>query len=109
MHIIVKNYSHMNHALGKYIKNKSEYDYAMKSGGFVSSEKGHQLAESKRKSMEDKKYTPSKECVAMMNTVLGRKDKRIRLSEHPRLVDGMKKLGVKFDIPDWCPTHYKEK
>lgn len=103
--IIVKNYEHYNRALGKHIRSKAHYEEEMRKGGFVSFEEGQRLAESCKKRKE---YVPSKKCVEIVNTLERMKEKKITLSQHPRLVKAMKDGGVKFNTPDWCPSHYKE-
>lgn len=107
MNIIVKNYSHYNRALGKYIRTKQEYDYEMKSRGFVSFEEGQRLAESKNK---EKKWVPSEKCIGVVSAItqMGDKKGNIVLGNHPRLVKAMEQGGVKFTLPDWCPKHYRE-
>lgn len=105
--IIVKNYQHYNRALGKYINSKREYDYEMKSRGFVPYEEGCAMAEAKEK---EKKWKPSEKLVNMIKNAKDLADKKgnIVLGKHPKLVDAMKKQGVSFDLPDWLPQHYKE-
>ncbi len=104
MEIIVKRYEHFNRSLGKYISTKKQYNDELKRGGYVPYEEGCRLAENKQKV---KTYKPSKECVEMMRTVMDKKkDKTIVLGHYPKLVEGMKKMGMRFDIPD--PKHYKE-
>lgn len=104
MEIIVKNYSHYNRTLGKYISTKRQYLNELKRGGYVPFEEGCRLAESKKEA----KYKPSKECVDMMREVLHKNNKKIILGQHPKLVEGMKKLGVSFDTK-WLPKHYQDK
>lgn len=103
--IIVKNYQHYNRALGKYISTKKQYNEELRQQGFVSFEEGCKLAEKKSK---ESKWIPSKNCTDMMREVLDKKDKNIVLGQHPRLVDGMRKMGVKFELPDWLSKHYQE-
>lgn len=105
MDVIVKNYEHYNRALGKHISTKKQYFDELKRNGYVPYEEGCRLAE--KKQQDRKEYKPSKECVEMMRTIMDKKkDKTIVLGQHPKLVDGMKKMGMRFDIPD--PKHYKE-
>ena len=105
MEIIVKRWEHYNRELGKYISTKKQYFDELKKRGLVTFEEGCQLAEAKQK---ESKWIPSKDCTNMMREVLDKKDKNIVLGQHPRLVEGMKKLGVKFELPDWLPKHYSE-
>lgn len=106
--IIVKNYTHFNRALGKFIRNKSEYDYEMKSRGFVPYEEGCQLADNKNK---EKQWKPSDKVINMIKNTKDLADKKgnIVLGQHPKLVDAMKKQGISFEMPDWLPKHYQEK
>lgn len=105
MEIIVKKWEHYNRALGKYISTKKQYFNELRRQGFVPFEEGCRLAEKKSK---ESKWIPSKTCTDMMREVLDKKDKNIILGQHPKLVEGMKKMGVKFDLPDWLPKHYQE-
>lgn len=52
--IIIKNYEHFNRALDKYITSRSHYEKEMVKGGFVSFEKGEQMATKNR--TERQKY-----------------------------------------------------
>lgn len=101
MEIIVKNYSHYNRTLGKYIRNKREYYDTLKRRGLVPFEEGQRLAESKNKSAT---WIPSKDCTDMMRELYDKKKDKIVLGQHPRIVDGMKKMGMTFDVPKDLPT-----
>lgn len=105
--IIVRNYEHMNHALGKYITSKRHYENEMAKGGFVPFEQGQKMAEAHKKRKE---YKPSAKCVEVVKTLLNKKSKdgKITLTQHPRLMKAMKDGGMKFELPDWCPKHYRE-
>jgi hypothetical protein len=91
MEIIVKRYEHYNSALGKYIRTKQEYDYEMKTRGFISQEQGNRLAESKKKEMT---WVPSKDVVNMLREIKTQKDKDGNFKPSTRMQEGMKKLGM---------------
>jgi hypothetical protein len=98
--IVKKGYAHYNRALGKYIHNRREYFDTLKRNGFVPFEEGCRLAESKKK---EATWIPSKDCIAMGRELMQKKNKEIILGQHPRLVEGMKKLGMKFQAPKDLP------
>lgn len=106
MEIIIKRWEHYNRELGKYISTKKQYYNELKRQGFVPFEEGCRLVEKKQK---ESKWIPSKDCTDMMREVLDKKDKNITLAHYPKLVEGMRKLGVRFELPDWCPKYYQEK
>lgn len=100
MEIIVKRYEHYNRSFGKYIRNKQEYDYEMKSRGFVPYEKGCQLAESKEKVM---KWVPSKDCVDMVKATLTMGDSKGNFKPTSQMLDAMKQKGISFNLPKNMP------
>ena len=107
VNVIIKNYQHYNRALGMHISNKKQYDYEMKSRGFVSLEEGNRLAE---RHQEQKKWTPSDECIDVIKAIKSASDKKgnIVLGQHPKIVQVMKEKGMSFDMSK-LPEHYKEK
>lgn len=95
MEIIVKNYQHYNRELGMYINSKRQYFNELARRGLVPYEEGCKLAESKKKTST---WIPSHDLKNMVRELYDKKNKeKIVLGQHPRLVDGMKKLGMKFD------------
>lgn len=102
MEIIVKNYSHYNRALGKYIKSKRHYQNEMAKQGMVSYEKGRKLAE---KAKKEKPYKISDKALAIINSTHPDSKGKVKLSD--RAIDGMKDLGCSFES-QWCPKHYRE-
>jgi hypothetical protein len=99
--IVKKSYSHYNKELGKYIRNKREYIDTLKRRGLVPFEEGQRLAEKKNKEMT---WIPSKDCVNMMRELYDKKKEKIVLAQHPRIVEGMEKMGMTFDVPKDLPT-----
>ena len=102
MEIIVKKYEHYNRVLGKYISSKKQYFDELKRRGLVTYEEGCRLAESKKTAT----WIPSKDCIDMGRELMQKGDgqKKIILGQHPRLVEGMKKLGLSFKVPNDLPT-----
>ena len=114
MEIIVKRWEHINSAFknwdtpkGKYIRSKRHYYNVLKKSGLIPYEEACRIAE---KNSVEKKWVPSKDCIEMMNSVMGKGDKngKIVLGQHPKLVEAMKKKGMTFELPDWCPKHYSK-
>lgn len=97
MEIVVKKWEHFNRELGIYISNKRQYFNELARRGLVPYEEGCKLAESKRK---ESTWIPSHDLKNMVRELYDKKKEKIVLSQHPRLVDGMKKLGMKFDKGD---------
>lgn len=105
MEIIVKKYEHYNRALGKYIKSKRHYYTELDKGGYIPYEKAQQIAESKR----NKEWKPSKELVQKLNYIKTCKCDKKGNIKHPKDLVGLyQKSGMKMNVPDWCPSHYKE-
>lgn len=106
MEIICRNYEHYNRAMGKYIRSKSDYIESMKRGGYIPLEESQRLADEKQAKIS--KWVPSKDCIDVMKELYDTKKKTIRLCEKPKVVEAMKKRGMKFEIPSWCPDRFKE-
>lgn len=107
MQIIVKKYEHYNRAFGKYISSKKQYDEEMAKGGYVPFEQGEEMARKARERLH-KPYTGlSPKAEEIIRTAGNMKDKKGNLKASSKLIDGMKELGVRFELPDWCPKHYK--
>jgi len=107
MEIIVKKWEHYNRALGKHIRSKKHYIEEMKKGGFVSYDEGCRLAE-KSKSENRKEYkglSPKAEAIVKSAQLVMNKKRKI----DDRMREGMEEVGVRFELPDWCPQHYKDK
>ena len=101
-YIITKKYEHYNRSLGKYITSKKHYESEMAKGGFVSYEKGQQMAESARaKNHKDYKGLSNK-TMKFLNEVKQMADKKGNIKPSDRFIDGLKKHGVNIgrtDIP----------
>ncbi len=112
MEIIVRNYEHVNRALpnwdtpkGKYIGSRKQYENELKRGGFVAYEDGLRIAEQSSKNCEYKGLSNQAENVIKAARLSS--DSKGRIKPSDRLIEGMKSVGVKFEIPDWCPKHYR--
>ena len=93
--IIVKNYQHFNRSMGVHITSKKQYKNEMARRGFVSFSEGQQLV---KKASESKEYKPSKKALEIINSVKNSERKgKVKLND--RAIDGMKSLGMSFDIP----------
>lgn len=111
--IIVKNYEHINRSFphwdtpkGKYIRSKKHYLEEMKRGGFVAYEEGARIAEQTYHKNDYKGLNPVAENVIKAARLIS--DSKGRIKPSDRLIEGMKEVGVKFNVPDWCPKKYKE-
>ena len=113
MEIIVKNYEHFNRSfknwdtpIGKYISSRKQYEEEMKRGGFVDYEKGSRIAEQNIKKFDYKGLSLEAENVIKAAHMMS--DRKGNIKPSGRLINGMKDVGVKFNVPDWCPRYYKE-
>ena len=111
MDIFVKNYEHFNRSFnnwdtpqGKHIGSRKQYDEEMKRGGFVAYEKGLRIAEQSSK-IKYKGLSTKAENIIRAASLIGDRKRNIKPSD--RLIDGMKEVGVKFEVPDWLPKHYR--
>lgn len=105
--IIVKNYEHFNRALGKYITSKAQYEREMVKGGFVSFEKGEQMAAKNR--TERQKYdglSPDK--MKFLHQVKDMADKKGNIKISDRFVEGLKEHKVIGRDLSSLPKHYRE-
>lgn len=94
--IIVKNYEHYSHAMGKHISSKRQYDNEMAKGGYVPYEKGQQLAEQAR-ARNHKNYDGlSEKTMRFLHEVKGMADKKGNIKVSDRFVEGLKEHGVKI-------------
>lgn len=101
--IIVKRYEHYNRPMGKYIRSKRHYEEETARGGFVSLEKGKELAEKHKRDHYKPYDKPSDKAMGLIRSVADmrpNKDGKIKL--YDRQVDAMKKMGVSFD-PKFIP------
>jgi type III secretory pathway component EscV len=102
--IIVRNYEHYNRTLGKYISSKASYEKEMARQGMVSWEVGEQLAEKARKANHKDYDGLSKQAMEVCKAAKDQADNKGRLTPSTRLIDGMKKTGVCFELP----KHYRD-
>lgn len=106
--IIIKNYQHFNRALNKHITSRKHYEEEMAKGGFVSYEKGCELAEKARASQYKPYDKLSDKATELIKSASNMKDRKGKIEAGNRLIEGMKAVGVNFNVPDWCPKHYRE-
>ena len=93
VYIHVKNYSHFNRSMGKYINSKKQYQEEMRKGGYVPYDEGCQQAELSEKKLR-KEYQLSKRAeniIRGVQSVAGR-DGKVKLSD--RMIDEMKDFGA---------------
>ena len=112
--IIVKKYTHFNRSFkhwdtpkGKLIRSKAHYEEEMKRGGFVGYEEGSRIAEQTYNYNNYKRL--SSEAQDVIKAARLQSDRKGNIKPSEKLIDGMKRVGVKFNIPDWCPRHYKDR
>lgn len=96
--IIVKKYQHYNSSMGKYIKTKRDYFTEMDRGGYVSQEEGERRAKTAREQAR-KDYKLSDKARQLLYCAEQTKDKKGNIKVSDRMVDGMKDVGVNFNIP----------
>ena len=101
MEFIIKKYEHYNRSLGKHIRSKAHYENELAKGGFVPYEKGCQIAETAKRRNYKPYNSISKEAETLMREAKMSSDKKGKLKCSDRMIDGMRKLGVRFDkVPD---------
>jgi len=93
-------YKHYNRALGMHIESKAHYDYVMKRRGFVSQEKGDELARRERERRENPpKAVLSEKARNIIQAAKLRADKKGNVKLGDRTIDAMKELGVAINHP----------
>lgn len=107
MQIIIKKYQHYNRTLGKYISSKADYENEMAKQGYVSWETGEALAEKAREANRKKYDKLSDQAMGVCKAAKDQADKKGNLRPSSRLIDGMKKTGVCFDL-DKLPKAYRD-
>ena len=105
--IIVKKYEHFNRSLGKYISSKSDYEKEMAIQGYIPFEKAEVLAERARTEQRKDYKGLSKQAMEVCMAAKDQADKKGNLKASSRLIDGMKKTGVCFDL-DKLPKAYRD-
>lgn len=108
MQIIVKDYSHFNRAMGKYIKSKDHYDYEMKAGGYVDYDKANEMADKYNKESK-KAYVLSDKAKAIINAAKNGADRKGRVKLGDRTIKAMKEIGALKDIPESAPKAFHAK
>lgn len=107
MEIIVRKWEHYNRSMGKYIGSKKQYTEEMKRGGFVPYDEGCNLADRAAEKLH-KPYILSPKAESLIKSARLMTDRKGKLNVGNRLIEGMKEVGVRLELPDWCPKHYKE-
>lgn len=87
-------YTHFNRALGVKVEGKAHYEKLMKDGGYVSFEKGEELASKSGKNKAKPYDGLSKEATSFLREVRGMADSRGNIKISDRFVEGLKKHGV---------------
>jgi len=104
--IIIKNYQHYNHAMGKHISSRKQYENEMVKGGYVPFEKAEQMAETAR-ARNTKKYDGLSEgTMKFLHQVKDMADKKGNIKISDRFVKGLEENGLRFDHK--FPTNYKK-
>jgi Cdc6-like AAA superfamily ATPase len=106
--IIIRNYEHINRSLpnwntptGRYIRNKDEYDRAMKESGMVSYEVMQQrAAENKNK---ESKYVPSNRALGIVRHAIEKADKKGNVKLDERAIDALKRMNALKPKPKYVP------
>jgi hypothetical protein len=98
--IIIRNYEHVNRSFrnwdtpnGRYIKNKEEYNRAMREEGMITADEMHERVKLNKKG---KKYSISAEGQEIINECqkIKNSDGSINLKERPKMVDKMIDHGI---------------
>lgn len=105
-HLEDHQYRHYNRALGCQVQSKEHYKELLEKGGYIAFEEAEHMAESNRK--EGKKYDGlSDEASQLIADVKATAGKDGKITPTDKLVDGMKKVGVKFDYYNTLPECYQ--
>ena len=105
LNVIVKNYSHYNSSMGKYIRSKREYLNEMAKGKYVDYDVACQIAE-KARSNREKPFELSKKAREVIESARNSSDRKGKTHLSNRLVEGMKEVGVNFYNSN-IPKHYR--
>lgn len=106
MHIIVKNWSHYNSALGTYVKSKDHYDTLMKKGNYISYEE----CADRNKNKAMKEYIPSSKAKEILKSARNNVDKKGKVHLSGRTIEAMKEIGAFQKIPKYMnpPKEYAQ-
>ena len=93
--IIIRKYEGYNRAMGKYIKSKRHYEEEMRKGGYVTEEKGRQMAEKRQHELRQE-YKLTKKAQSVIENAKNhiRKDGLVHPSD--KLIEGMKEVGINY-------------
>ena len=114
MEIIVRKWEHYNRSFknwdhptkGKWINSKKEYMNAMAQEGMMPYEQAREVASNREKTIIKPYDGISKKAASLINSVSKGKNGKIKLSD--RQIKGLKEVGAKLSMPDWCPSHYQQ-
>lgn len=117
VHIIVRNYSHINSSMpgwdcpkGKIVKSKAHYENLCKEYGMVSYEQAQELAENGRQA-KIKNYKVSKESLDIIQSAKQSKDSRGNVKLSDRAIDALiQKKAIGKKIPEYMklPAAYNK-
>ena len=105
VYINVKKYEHMNKSFpnwdtknGKYVSSKAHYEQLKQHYGMMDSDKAREIAE-KAKEQKKKPYILSDKAKEVIEAAKqSSKNGKLKMSD--KLIDGMKEVGVNFDVPE---------
>ena len=117
MQIIVKqSYNHINTAFknwntprGRYIRNKDEYERAMKEEGMVTYEEAQERS---CKNLKEYKITKEAQEILRAAKSCAKSNGTINLKDRPKLIEKMIKHGSikkNIDYSNMLPSHYQPK
>lgn len=113
MEIIVRKWEHYNKSFknwdhptkGKWINSKAQYDECMAREGMIPYEKAREISANREKQIAQSYNGISEKAKVLISSVNKGKNGKIKLSD--KQIDGLKEVGAKLSLPDWCPSHYK--
>ena len=116
--IIVKNYEHYNHSMGKMIHSRKQYQEEMKKGGYIPYERAQEQAEKTRRSQTTDPRSLSKDALGLAKAAFEAK-RAGRGGERPsgRMIEAYKRVanisGAKLksinNYYNTLPSHYNPK
>jgi hypothetical protein len=107
-HLEDHQYKHFNRALGVQVEGKEHYKHLLNKHGFVPQDMGDRMA-AERKDTNKKYDGLSKQAMEVCISAKAMADRKGNIKAGSRLIDGMKKAGVDFNMDDRLPSHYQPK
>ena len=96
-HLEEHQYKHYNKALGCKVEGKEHFKQLLNKGGYVSYEKGQELAATHNKNKVKSYDGLSREAKAFIGEVRQMADRKGNIKMSDRFVEGLKKHGVNVD------------